>query len=154
MPPTSATGRPRRAGFTLVELLLVLTIISLAAAAVVLAAPDPRPSLQREAERLAARLAMARDAAIVDNRLYAISIDASGYAFAERRGGQWRDLDQAPFSKQAWEGDTRPDLEEGEARATLDPTGLADPLELTLQRNEDRRIVRLSAAGEVAVAAE
>jgi general secretion pathway protein H len=54
--PISATGRARRqSGFTLVELLIVLTIVGLMSAAVVIAMPDQRGSLVSEAERFAAR---------------------------------------------------------------------------------------------------
>src|SRR3546814_7675349 len=62
----SATGRTE--GFTLVELLIVLTIVRLMSAAVVLAMPDPRGNLRAEAEPFAARAAAARNLAIADAR--------------------------------------------------------------------------------------
>lgn len=155
MTPTSATGPKGRAGFTLVELLLVLTVLSLAAAAVVLAMPDERPSLAREAERLAARLALARDAAIIDGRAFAVQVDEDGYSFAERREGAWRSLSRPPFESIVWEEDTVAAVPEADAvRIVFDPTGLAEPMAVTLERDGERRTVTLDAAGEVRVAAD
>ena len=67
MPTSTGTadrGRLRRGkarGFTLVELMVVLTILALAATAVVLTIPGEERSVRSEADRLAARLAAARD---------------------------------------------------------------------------------------------
>ena len=72
----------KESGFTLVELLVVLVIIGLAAAAVVLAIPDPEGSLQTEAERFAARAKAARDLAIVESRPALLRIDPE-IAFVE-----------------------------------------------------------------------
>jgi len=51
-------------GFTLVELMVVIAIIGVAAGAVMLSMPDPRPTLAVEAERFAARLTLAREEAV------------------------------------------------------------------------------------------
>ena len=56
--PTSVAGSKltsRNAGFTLIELMIVVTIIGLASAVVVLALPDPRGRLRDEAAQFAAR---------------------------------------------------------------------------------------------------
>lgn len=154
MTRTSATGPERRRGFTLVELLLVLTVISLAATAVVLAAPDQRVSLTREAERLAARLALARDAAILQSRPFAVAIDADGYAFSERRGGAWEALSRAPFQPISWEEDTRAEASDGAARIVFDPTGFTEPAQVRLVRDGRGVAVAIDAAGEVRVSAD
>ena len=80
---TLATGRARpgrkpRAGFTLVELMMTVAIIAMAGAAVVMVAPDPRPAVGAEAERFAARLASARDEAVLTNRPIAVETTTSG----------------------------------------------------------------------------
>ena len=52
-------------GFTLIELMVVLTIIGFISAAVVLAMPDPRGRVVEDADRFAARVAAARDESVV-----------------------------------------------------------------------------------------
>ena len=71
MTPTLATGACRGAserGFTLVEVMVALLVMALLTSAVLLTAPDPGPRLAEEAERLAGRLAHAREAALTTNR--------------------------------------------------------------------------------------
>jgi len=58
---TSAAGSSRLAGFTLLELLIVVAIIAIATAGVSFALRDPQAAqLEREAQRLAALLESAR----------------------------------------------------------------------------------------------
>ena len=82
-------GAKRKAGFTLVELMVTIAVIGLAAGAVVLSMPDPRPAVGVEAEQFAARLARAREEAIMTNRPVAVEADASGYRFAQFDGTAW-----------------------------------------------------------------
>jgi general secretion pathway protein H len=59
--PTSATGSDRSRGFTLLELLIVVALIAVAASVTVLSMRDPAATrLEREAGRLAALLEAAR----------------------------------------------------------------------------------------------
>ena len=78
MTPGAKVRAANRAGFTLVELLMVVAIIGLAAGAVVLSVPDPRPSVAEDAERFAARLSRAREEAILSNR--PVAVDPTGVA--------------------------------------------------------------------------
>ena len=61
---------------------MVVAIIGLAAGAVVLSVPDPRPSVAAEAERFAARLSRAREESILTNRPVAVEATSAGYGFS------------------------------------------------------------------------
>ncbi len=152
MTPTSATGRAdraRRAGFTLVEMMVTVAVIGLAATAVVLAAPDPTPRLLVEAERLAARLVRAREEAILTNRPVAVDIGAEGYGFRVRAEDGWTPLTEGPFERVAWEEGTRVESAGGVEAVMFDPVGLAEPARLSLSRDRARATVTVDLAGEV-----
>ena len=137
----------RRNGFTLVELMVVLVIIGLAATAVMLALPEPGGSLEAEAERFAARAKAARDAAIVEARPVALRVDSGGYVGARRREGEWR-----PEARQDWAEGTEAESTGPRPGATrFDSTGLAEPLRLSLRRRGREIAVDIAQDGSVHV---
>ncbi|MDI1326785.1 MAG: GspH/FimT family pseudopilin [Brevundimonas sp.] len=144
----SDSAKKTRAGFTLVELLMVVAILGLAAGAVVLAVPDPRPAVGVEAERFAARLSRARDEAVLSNRPVAVEVTPTGYAFTVFDGRAWSALSDGPFGSEAWQPETAVSPVEG-ARFVFDPTGVAEPATLTLSRDGKGRTVTVDGAGEV-----
>jgi len=88
--------RAGEAGVTLVEMLVVLAIVGIMAGLVVLgigAASDR--SAEIEAKRLAARLTLAADEAMVSDRPLGLAWDKAGYRFLVEQDGAWRD-DRAP----------------------------------------------------------
>ncbi len=92
--PTTRSARSRRAaGFTLLELLVVLVIVGIVLGAVALnATPGDRQLLQNEAQRVALLLQLARDEAIVRNRPIAFEADDYRYRFLVRQGDGWQPL--------------------------------------------------------------
>lgn len=153
MTPTSARAADRlgrRRGFSLVELMVVVTLIGLAATAVVLTLPEADRRLDQEAMRLAARITLARDETILSGRPTAVRIDADGYAFLRRTDGVWTQLDEAPLKGARWAEGTRPVLKRTEALVTaFDPVGMAEPVGIRLQRGARAVDIAIDASGEV-----
>ena len=140
-------------GFTLVELMVVLTIIGFISAAVVMAIPDPRGRVVEDADRFAARVAAARDEAVVTSAPMGLWVSASGYGFQRREAGQWTALEDEPFATANWKSGTRALVgKDGRQQIAFDGTGLpTDPLTVTLAREGERVSVSVDMAGKVMV---
>ncbi|AGH47794.1 general secretion pathway protein H [Sphingomonas sp. MM-1] len=138
-------------GFTLVELMVVIAIIGILTGAVVLAMPDPRGDLRDQAERFAARVRAAQDAAVIEAHEMALWVTADGYGFERRERRGWRRLDERPFDDRDWEGAQAIVGDAGRARVIFDTTGLSEPLDLALVRNGTRVTVHIDADGTIDV---
>jgi general secretion pathway protein H len=145
--------RSAERGFTLLELMVVLTIIGFISAAVVLAIPDPRGRVVEDADRFAARLAAARDEAVVTARPMGLWVSASGYGFQRRDGDAWTPMSEKPFADTDWKSGTRALVgKDGRQQIAFDGTGLpTDPLTVTLAREGERVSVSVDMAGKVMV---
>ncbi|HEV2081564.1 MAG TPA: GspH/FimT family pseudopilin [Brevundimonas sp.] len=146
-----ADGRLPRPGFTLVELLVTIAVVGVAATAVVLVAPDPRPGVNEEAERLGARLVAAREEALLAGRATTVEFQRDGYGFARLDGAAWAPLTDGPFGPERWEEGTVATVVPADARVTFDPTGVTEGAEIALTRDGVRATVVVDAAGEVVV---
>ena len=145
-------GTPPPNGFTLVELMVVLAIFALAAAAVVLTMPGEEQGVRSEADRLAARLAAARDVAVIEGRSVAVNLAPSGYGFERRVSGAWQPLPGRAFEQRNWPGDLRfiAGSGEGVARILFDRVGTSPtPQAVVLAGGDAREVIRVSATGEV-----
>ena len=149
---TARTPRARANGFTLVELMVVLAIMALAATAVVLTIPGEDRTVRSEADRLAARLAAARDIAVIEGRTVSVNIAPSGYTFDRRVSGEWQPLPGRSFEQRNWPSDVRFAAGDGQgaARILFDRVGTSpSPQAIVLTGGDAREIVRVSATGEI-----
>lgn len=142
-------------GFTLVELMVVLTIMGLFAGAVVMTMGNLRGGSSESANRLGARLAAARDEAIVSGNPIAGWVSASGYGFDRFERGRWEPMSVRPFEGANWDSGTEVRVAgaaEGRARIRFDSLGLPDaPLSLRLARNGETSRIDIAANGDVKV---
>jgi general secretion pathway protein H len=143
---TVSCGRSRRRGFTLIEVLVVIVILGLLAAAVsIKLAPDARQSLREEAVRLAAVLTHARDEAITTGAALAWQRTDTGYRFVQRAPDRsWVAITDDPgLRPRSLPGGVRftaIELAAGQPGAEpfilLSATGTHDPFRITLALGE------------------
>ncbi len=136
-------------GFTLVELLVVMVIIGLTLGMATLnAIPSPRQDLEKEARRLALLLQLARDEAIVRNRLVAFEANGDRYRFMVRGDAGWEPVTRDDLLRER--GFKNPPLQ-----LVLEPAGTGNPemLRITFGREPvDRPFVLTMATGGNTVA--
>ena len=145
--PAMRTARTR--GFTLVELLVVMVIIGLTLGMATLnAIPSPRQDLDKEAQRLALLLQLARDEAIVRNRLVAFEANGDRYRFMVRGDAGWEPVTRDDLLRER-------EFKNSPLQLILEPanTGNPDMLRITFGREPvDRPFVLTMAKGGNTVA--
>lgn len=150
-------------GFTLVEIMVVMVIIGITLGLVSLnAIPSPRQDLQKEAQRIALLLQLARDEAIVRNRLIAFEANSERYRFLVRNETGWdpvtkddllreRVFKSAPVTllldPPAQTGGTT----NANLRITFGREPVDRPFVLTLGSGEDRIAIRADGVGHFVV---
>jgi general secretion pathway protein H len=141
--------RRRPGGFTLVEIMVVMVIIGITLGIVSLnAIPGPKQNLQAEAQRLALLLQLARDEAIVRNRLVAFEAEPDRYRFMVRNETRWDLVTRDDLLRER-------NFKSAPLTLTLDPPGAGstNPLRITFGREPvDKPFVLTLASGDSRVA--
>ena len=75
-----------------------MLVVAMAAGLVVFNLPPAPSEAQREAERFAARLAVAGEQAIMSGSVIGMELDPEGYRFYRYDRGEWRDPEIRPLS--------------------------------------------------------
>ncbi len=167
--PAKARGQ---AGLTLVELLVVLSILAFAVSVIVLNAPPSRPPAQAAAERFAARLQTAFDAAVIDGAAYRLEALSSEYRVLRYGDGDWTPIvretiaaeengvlfrvevtEAAAENALALNGTTRPQArgEEQPVVVSIDPFAGGAAINAYFESRRGDWIVAMTPAGAVSV---
>lgn len=143
--------RRSAAGFTLVELMVVIAIIGLMSATVVLTMADPRGRVSSDVDRFAGRVHAARNTAIIAGRPVALWVSSGAYGFERRAQGAWEPITEGPLVSHDWSGETRAELgQRTRLRVMFDSIGRADqPLDFSLARDGQQLRVRMDLDGKV-----
>ncbi|TFW34118.1 GspH/FimT family pseudopilin [Massilia horti] len=147
MPATKAARKV--SGFTLVELMVVMVIIGLTLGLATLnAVPSPRQDLQKEAQRIALLLQLARDEAIVRNRLVTFEANSDRYHFLVKNETRWDLITGDDMLRER-------SFKNAPLQLLLDPgtAGASNPLRITFGREPvDKPFVLTLASGDASVA--
>ena len=140
-------------GFTLVELMVVLALMALAATAVVLTLPSAGGGAMAEATRFAARVASLRDRSVIEGRTHGLWVTASGYGFERRAAEAWQPLEDGRLSRADWRAGTAVTVDgAAQGRLSFNRVGLPDrPMRIAFRAGDSAAAVVIDAAGEVAV---
>jgi general secretion pathway protein H len=134
----------RGPGFTLVEIMVVMVIIGITLGLASLnAIPSPRQDLQDEAQRLTLLLQLARDEAIVRNRLVTFEATPERYHFLVRNETRWDPITSDDLLRER-------NFRNSPVTLVLEPSsaGTVNPLRITFGREPvDKPFVLILASG-------
>jgi general secretion pathway protein H len=147
------------AGFTLLELLVVLVIAGIMMGVVsITAIPGEHQALQKDAQRIALLLQLARDEAIVRNRMVAFEADSERYRFLLRDGNTWQPIvNDEMFREREFNNTTtltvNPPVSEGERgfRIIFGREPVDKPFVLTLSSGQSSIAIRADGVGHYVV---
>ena len=152
--------RQRRHGFTLLEILIVIVIAGITLGLVSFnAMPSEYQVLQKEAQRIALLLQLARDEAIVRNRPIAFEAEAERYRFWIRTDNMWQLMTQddmfreREFQRAPLMLSMNPPLTDGSGplRIVFGREPVDKPFVLTLSTTESNVAIRADGIGHFVV---
>ena len=141
-------GPRRQAGFTLIELMVVLVVAGVLLSLVSLSGSgSAERALRFEAERVAQLLALAREEAQVLGTPIRFQIDAERYRFLVRQDRQWRLSTDPDLRERFWEQPTRVRIDRADGRAEIEFGRDAVDIPFALRLSRDSTSVTIAANG-------
>lgn len=163
------------AGFTLLELMVVIFIIGLMASVVVISLPDPRPSLSDEAERTSRIMQMASREAIASGEPVGWRAGQAGHEFRRYRFGKWEPFDTGPLAqrqhlafgegvtvvvprasgannpRRAADRETRKEIAVFQPAIVFFPSGETSGASLVVRGSDDEHVLTIDSAAKVSL---
>ena len=98
-------------GFTLIEIMVVIVIVSILVGAVSLTFPRSTDDLLKEdADRFSELISLFEDEAILESRDLAVAINDAGYSFLSKDGEAWSVFSDEPFKPRKLSGNVTSQL--------------------------------------------
>ena len=133
----------KQAGFTLVEVLVVLLIFGIMAGAVVLNFPNRKNSLYELGTQMATHLERTAQSSLIERQTFGVKFSPKGYEIVEYSDGKWAGLQKFTFSEDFLPNMTltkngapinlKDKLVQSVPLVRYDTTGLATPFNLILE---------------------
>jgi len=164
MMPTSPAGKNNtrqnhQAGFTLVEVLAVLFIISMMVGAVVMSLPAKQDPLHVQGKLLADRIQMTAQSGLMENQPVGVSFTEHGYSVVKYNFDIWEIVEEFEFDAEnepvlvLTQNTAKIDLEAAAKSETpvirYDTTGLGTPFVLHLQSGASRFVITGAIDGSI-----
>ena len=128
-----------QAGYSLVEVMVVLAVVALLAGAAALTLPSGTPAAQRAADRLALDLMRAERAAITSGDFIGLTVTGEGYAFTRFDGEAWQSGEPGGLRAVRLGDEVRLLTDaEGAPAYWFDPTGVNGEARFVLDDGEHR----------------
>ncbi|MEN0653562.1 MULTISPECIES: GspH/FimT family pseudopilin [Hyphobacterium] len=136
------SGASTKAGYSLVEVMVVLAVVALLAGAAALMLPSGTPAAQRAADRLALDLMRAERAAITSGDFIGLTVTGEGYAFTRFDGATWQAGEPGGLRPvRLGEGVRLLTEADGMPAYWFDPTGVNDAARFVFDDGERRVVV-------------
>jgi len=98
----------KKAGFTLLEIMIVVVIVGLLSAAVVpMVSKSSDDVLKEQADRFSALVKLAQDESILQSRQLGLKIKEESYSFLQQEGDDWVAFEEGPFRQRQLSGGTK-----------------------------------------------